>query len=33
MLLAIDRALDDGDLATGIFRTGVNNDALFILVQ
>lgn len=31
MLLAIDRILDDGDLAKGSFRTGVNNDALFLI--
>jgi hypothetical protein len=33
MLLAIDRIIDDGNLATGSFRTGVNNDALYIILQ
>lgn len=33
MLLAIDRIIDDGDLTTGSFRTGVNNDALYIIQQ
>ncbi len=32
LLLAIDKIIDDGNLSTGIFRTGVNNDALFIIV-
>ena len=33
MLVAIDKLIDDGDLATGHFRTGVNNDALYIILQ
>jgi hypothetical protein len=33
MLLAIDKIIDDGDLSTGSFRTGVNNDALYIIQQ
>ena len=33
MLLAIDKMIDDGNLATGSFRTGVNNDALYIVQQ
>lgn len=33
MLLAIDKIIDDGDLTTGSFRTGVNNDALYIIQQ
>lgn len=33
MLTAIDRIIDDGNLATGNFRTGVNNDALYIILQ
>lgn len=32
MLLAIDRLMDDGNLSTGNFRTGVNDDPLFILL-
>lgn len=33
MLLEIDRQMDDGNLSTGNFRTGVNNDPLYILQQ
>ena len=33
MLLEIDRLIDDGNLATGNFRIGVNNDPLLILQQ
>ena len=33
MLRAIDKIIDDGDLNTGNFRTGVNDDALFIIAQ
>lgn len=33
MLLMIDRLMDDGNLSTGNFRTGVNHDALFIIQQ
>lgn len=33
LLQAIDKIIDDGDLTTGSFRTGVNNDALFIIQQ
>ena len=33
MLLAIDRLVDDGNLTTGVFRTGVNNDPLYIILQ
>ncbi len=33
LLLMIDRLVDDGNLSTGNFRTGVNNDALFIIQQ
>ncbi len=33
MLLEIDRLLDDGNLSTGSFRTGVNNDPLYIILQ
>lgn len=33
MLLAIDRAIDDGNLDTGHFRTGVNNDPLYIILE
>ena len=33
MLLAIDKLLDDGNLSTGSFRTGVNNDPLYIILQ
>jgi prepilin-type N-terminal cleavage/methylation domain-containing protein len=33
MLQAIDKIVDDGDLTTGNFRTGVNNDALYIIQQ
>jgi prepilin-type N-terminal cleavage/methylation domain-containing protein len=33
MLLEIDREIDDGNLTTGSFRIGVNNDPLFILQQ
>lgn len=33
LLQAIDKIIDDGDLSTGSFRTGVNNDALFIIQQ
>jgi type II secretory pathway pseudopilin PulG len=33
VLLEIDRLIDDGNLATGNFRTGVNNDPLFIIQQ
>lgn len=29
----IDRVMDDGNLSTGLFRTGVNHDALYILQQ
>jgi hypothetical protein len=32
-LLALDRLIDDGNLATGSFRTGVNNDPLYIILQ
>ncbi len=32
-LLALDRLMDDGNLATGNFRTGVNNDPLYIILQ
>lgn len=32
-LLAIDRLMDDGNLSTGNFRTGVNNDALYVILQ
>jgi type II secretory pathway pseudopilin PulG len=32
-LLEIDRVIDDGNLSTGLFRTGVNYDALYILQQ
>jgi type II secretory pathway pseudopilin PulG len=32
-LLEIDRLMDDGDLSTGSFRTGVNYDPLYILQQ
>lgn len=33
MLVAIDKLIDDGNLATGNFRTGVNHDALYIILQ
>lgn len=33
LLLAIDRIMDDGDLSTGNFRTGVNHDPLYIIQQ
>jgi hypothetical protein len=33
LLQEIDRLCDDGNLATGNFRTGVNNDPLFIILQ
>ncbi len=33
MLQAIDNLIDDGNLAKGNFRTGVNNDALYIILQ
>jgi type II secretory pathway pseudopilin PulG len=33
LLLAIDRILDDGNLATGNFRTGVNHDPLYLIQQ
>ncbi|MBI5692737.1 MAG: prepilin-type N-terminal cleavage/methylation domain-containing protein [Verrucomicrobia bacterium] len=33
LLRAIDRIIDDGNLSTGLFRTGVNNDPLYILLQ
>jgi len=33
LLREIDRAMDDGNLATGNFRTGVNNDPLYIILQ
>lgn len=33
LLREIDRILDDGNLSTGNFRTGVNNDPLYILLQ
>ena len=33
MLLAIDKLIDDGNLSTGIFRTGVNHDGLYIIQQ
>lgn len=33
MLQAIDRLIDDGNLSTGNFRTGVNNDPLYIILQ
>lgn len=32
-LREIDRLIDDGNLTTGNFRTGVNNDALYIILQ
>ena len=32
-LLDIDRLMDDGNLATGNFRIGVNNDPVFIILQ
>ena len=32
-LREIDRLIDDGNLSTGNFRTGVNNDALYIILQ
>jgi len=31
--LEMDRLIDDGNLATGNFRTGVNNDPLYIIQQ
>ena len=31
ILLEIDRLMDDGDLTTGNFRIGVNNDPVFIV--
>ncbi len=33
MLLEIDKLMDDGNLSTGNFRVGVNNDPLFIIQQ
>ena len=33
VLLEIDRLMDDGNLSTGNFRTGVNHDPLFIIQQ
>lgn len=32
-LREIDRLIDDGNLSTGNFRTGVNHDALYIILQ
>jgi type II secretory pathway pseudopilin PulG len=32
-LLEIDRVLDDGNLSTGLFRTSVNYDPLYIIQQ
>lgn len=31
LLLAVDRRIDDGNLATGNFRLGVNNDPVYII--
>ncbi len=33
VLLEIDRLMDDGNLETGQFRIGVNNDPIYILLQ
>lgn len=33
LLLMIDRLIDDGNLTTGMFRTGVDNDPVFIIQQ
>ncbi len=33
VLLEIDRLMDDGNLESGLFRIGVNNDPLYIIQQ